>query len=171
MNGSIILLRIIHVVCGTFWVGAVFMTVLFLIKALADVGPAGGQVMGALIKRRYFDILPAIALVTVLSGIDLLRRVSGGFGSEYMGSRTGIVLSVGAVAGFLALAIGVLISRPATLGAAGLMGKAASMPDGPEKGALMAQVAARRARGMMSLYVVAVLLFVAVTCMAAARYA
>jgi hypothetical protein len=171
MDSSIIILRILHIVCGTFWVGAVFMTVLFLIKALADVGPVGGQVMGALIKRRYFDILPAIALVTVLSGIDLLRRVSGGFRSEYMGSRAGIVLSVGALAGLIALGIGVLVSRPATLGAAALMGRAASMPDGPEKGALMAQVAAKRARGMTSLYVVAVLLFVAVTTMAVARYA
>ena len=171
MNGSMIILRILHIVGGAFWVGAVFMTVLFLIKALADVGPAGGQVMGALIKRRYFEVLPAIALVTVLSGIELLRRVSGGFRSEYMGSRAGIVLSIGALAGLLGLAIGALVSRPATLGAAALMGRAASMPDGPEKGALMAQVAAKRARGVTSMYVIAVLLFVAVTCMAAARYA
>ncbi|MBC7897134.1 MAG: hypothetical protein H7066_17075 [Cytophagaceae bacterium] len=171
MNSSIILLRIIHIVCGAFWVGAVFMTVLFLMKALADVGPTGGQVMGALVKRRYFDFLPAIALVTVLSGIELLRRVSGGVTSEYMGSRAGMVMSVGALAGFVALVIGVVVSRPSTLGAVALMGKASSMLDGPEKGALMGQIAARRARGAMSLRIVAGLLFIAVLCMAAARYA
>ncbi len=170
MNGSILLLRVIHIVCGTFWVGAVFMTVLFLMKAIADVGPTGGQVMGALVKRRYFDFLPVMALLTVLSGIDLLRRVSGGFTSEYMGSRAGIVLSVGALAGLLALAIGVFVSRPSTMGAIALMGKAMAMADGPEKAALMGQVAARRARGAMSLKIVAVLLLVSVICMAAGRY-
>lgn len=171
MNGTLIILRIIHIVCGAFWVGAVFATVLFIAKAVMDVGPTGGQVMQALIKRRYFDVLPIIALLTVLSGIDLLRRVSGGFRPEYMGSRTGIVLSVGALTGVLALLIGGVVSRSSTLGAAALMAKAGPMPDGPEKGALIARAAAKRARGMLSLQVIAVLLLVAIVCMAAARYA
>ena len=88
-----------------------------------------------------------------------------------MGSHAGIVLSVGALCGLLAIIIGVVVSRPATLGAMALMGKAASMPDGPEKGAVMAQVASRRAQGALSLKIVAVLLLVAISCMAAARYA
>lgn len=171
MDGTLIFLRILHVVCGAFWVGAVFATVLFIARAVADAGPAGGQVMAALIKRRYFDWLPIIALVSVLSGVDLLRRVSDGFRPEYMGSRGGIVLSIGALAGVLALVIGAVVSRPSTLGAAALMAKAAPLPDGAEKAALVAQATARRARGMLSLRIITGLLLVAITCMAAWRYA
>lgn len=170
MDTPLLILRVLHLLAGTFWVGAVLVTVLFLFKAFGDAGPAGGQVMGALIRRRYLDVVPAAALVTVLSGIDLLRRASSGFAPEWFGSRAGIAYSVGAVAALIGLALGLAIGRPSTLKAAALGRDAAALPDGPEKGARMAEVATLRARGQGALKVTAVFLTIALLCMAVARY-
>ena len=170
MDFPAVILRVLHIVAGTFWVGAVLVTVLFLFKVVGDLGPAGGQVMGALLKRRYFDAIPAAALVTLLSGIDLLRRVSGGYDGAWMGSPRGIVLSIGAIGAILGFGLGVLVGRPSTLKAIALMGRAMPLPDGQEKAALVAQAGQLRARGMGALRVTAHLLVIATACMAAARY-
>ncbi|MBL8984201.1 MAG: hypothetical protein JNL26_18590 [Gemmatimonadetes bacterium] len=170
MDGAFLLLRLVHVLGGMFWVGAVLMTVFFLFKVVADMGPAGGQVTGGLMKHRYFDVLPAIALLTVLSGIDLLRRVSGGFQPAYMGSPIGITYSIGALAGLLALAVGVGVGRRMTVKALALGKELAAMPDGPDKAARMAELGTLRARSQMALRVAALLLVIASVCMAIARY-
>jgi len=48
----ILILRVIHILLGVFWAGAVFMVALFVQPAIAASGPEGGKVMGALVKRR-----------------------------------------------------------------------------------------------------------------------
>lgn len=170
MDITVVVLRFVHVVGGIFWVGAVLFTVGYLMRALADVGPAGGQVMAALAKRRWFDVLPGVAILVVLSGVDLLRRVSGGFAPQYMGSGVGIALSIGGLCGILALLIGLIVSRPATLRAMALMAQASAVTDTSEKQGLMAHAMTQRSRGQQSMRIVAVLLFVTATCMAIARY-
>ncbi len=170
MDTPLVILRVIHILAGVYWAGAVFLTVTFLMKAMADAGPAGGQVMGALIKRRFFDTLPAVALVTVLSGIELFRKASSGFSAAWLGSPTGVGLSIGAVAGILALAMGGLVGRPATLQAVALMGQAMSVSDEKEKGALIAQAGQLRERGAGAIRMAAYLLLVSVLAMAVSRY-
>lgn len=170
MDTTTVILRILHIVGGTLWVGSVLVTVLFLFKVIADLGPAGGQVMGALVRRRYLDVIPAAALVSVLSGIDLMRRASAGFDPAWMGSGPGITYSIGALAALVALTLGVMVGRRSTLKAVALGPKVMAMPEGAEKAAGMAQLAALRSRGQGALKVVAVLLVIASLCMAAARY-
>lgn len=170
MDTPLVILRAIHILAGVYWAGAVFLTVTYLMRAIADAGPAGGQVMGAMVRRRYLDTLPAVALVTVLSGIELFRRVSAGFSSAWLSSPTGVGLSVGAVAGILALAIGGLVGRTSMLKAGVLMGQAMATPDGPEKAALMAEVQAVRERGANAIRTAAALILVSVLSMAVSRY-
>lgn len=170
MDTPLVILRAIHIVAGVFWAGAVFFTVTFLIKAIGDVGPAGGQVMGALIKRRYFDALPVLALLTVLSGIDLFRRASNGFSAAWLASPTGVGLGVGAVSGILAVIVGSLVARPSTLKAAALMGRAMQTSDASEKAAFIAQAEQMRARGVLGIRMAAAFLLVSVLSMAVSRY-
>lgn len=170
MDGGIVLLRLLHVIGGVFWVGSILMTVLFLFKVVADMGPTGGQVMAGLAKHRFLDVLPAVALVTVLSGIDLLRRVSGGFEASYMGSSSGITYSIGGLAALVGFAIGVGIGRPTTLKTLAVGREVAGMADGPEKAARMAELGALRARGQGALRITAALLVVSTICMAIGRY-
>lgn len=170
MDTPLVILRALHILAGVYWAGAVFVVVTFLMKAVADAGPAGGQVMGALIKRRFLDAIPAAALVTVLSGLDLYRRASGSYSAEWMRSPTGMGLSVGAVTGILALVIGGVVGRPSTLKAAALMAHAATMADGMEKAALITRAGQLRARGTAAIQGAAVLILISVLCMAVSRY-
>ena len=80
MHVELILLRIIHVVGGVFWVGSALFNALFLFPALAQAGPAGGQIVQGIQKRGMMVTLPTVAILTMLSGIRLIacgcRRVA-----------------------------------------------------------------------------------------------
>ncbi len=165
-----ILLRVIHILGGAFWVGAVLVTVFFLFTVVTDLGPVGGQFMGAMVKRGYMTWVPIAAVLTVLSGIDLLRRTSNGFDPVFMGSRMGMALSVGGLAAIIALLLGLLIGRPATMKVGAIMATAGPMADGPGKQALMAEAGKLRERGTITMYIVCTLVVFATLCMAAARY-
>ena len=83
MEAELIVLRLIHVLGGIFWVGSALFTAIYLVPSLAQAGPAAGQVMGALQRRRLFIVLPTVAVLTVLSGIRLMQLTSDGFSAAY----------------------------------------------------------------------------------------
>ena len=170
MNSVMILLRLIHIVCGVFWAGALIFIATFLEPSVRAVGPEGGRVMLAIIRRRYLDIMPAIALLTILSGLAMMWKVSGGFSPEWMRSRYAMTLSLGASFALLAFIIGVFALRPAALRVSRLGPAMAQLPDGPAKDAQQAELAALRARmGGLGRWVAA-FLALAVCAMAVARY-
>lgn len=151
----LLLARLLHIVVGVFWGGAVFFAALLLVPAVRDAGPEGGKVMGALVKRGLLNVLPASGIVTVLSGIWLYWKVSAGFNPDYMGSRPGMVYGLGMITALIALAIGVLVMRPAVIKSA------------TAEPALAQQLRGRAAAGGRW---VAVFVGIAVVCMAIARY-
>jgi len=77
MDPLLIVLRVVHVVGGVFWGGAILFVVHFLEPAVRDAGPDGAKVMQALQKRRYLDVMPVVAALTVVSGYWLYWRVFG----------------------------------------------------------------------------------------------
>jgi hypothetical protein len=166
----LVVLRFLHVVLGAYWAGVILFTALFLEPSVRGAGPAGGQVMGQLVARGHMTVLPVVALVTILTGVELLRRVSGGFDPVWMSSRLGVALSIGALTAIVGFVIGVTIMRPTALKAMALAQAAMQAPEGPAREAQLAAVAPLRRRATLSLRVVAALLFVAVTTMAVARY-
>jgi len=87
MNKVYLFARILHVVTGAFWFGTVAFTATFLMPSMAEAGPDAGKVMVAMRRRHFFEIVPAIASVTVLTGLWLYWRFTGGFSSEVMSSR------------------------------------------------------------------------------------
>lgn len=99
--------RVVHMVLGVFWVGTLMFSALFLLPAIRDAGPDGAKVAAGLMRRRFLDVLPAAAAVTVLSGFWLYWRVSAGFSSGYMGSSPGMAYGLGGLAAVLALGLGV----------------------------------------------------------------
>jgi hypothetical protein len=170
MDGALVILRFLHVVLGAYWAGVIMFTALYLEPSVRAAGPAGGQVMGQLVARGHLTMLPVVALVTILSGVDLLRRVSGGFDPAFMASRMGIALSIGALAAIVAFIIGVSIMRPTALKVMALSQAAMQAPEGAARDAQLAAIAPLRRRATVTLRVVAVLLAVTVTTMAVARY-
>ncbi|NIQ59859.1 MAG: hypothetical protein GWN71_42990 [Gammaproteobacteria bacterium] len=165
-----LVLRVIHIVLGVFWAGAVFFLVLFLAPAVGRVGPDGGKVMAEIDRARFLEVMPILALVTILSGVWLMWIVSGGFAGAFFSSGWGQSLTVGGAAALVAFLIGTLRMRPATKRVLGLGPQMAAATSDEERARLGAEMQALRKRARKASVWVAWLLLVAVAGMAAARY-
>lgn len=166
----VLILRVVHILFGVFWVGAVFTVALFVQPAIAAAGPEGGKVMAALVKRRFLDLVPVAAVAAILSGLWLYARDSSGFRAEWMGSAMGMTIGTGAALALVAFAIGMLVMRASTLKAMALAQAAAQLTDAAAREAAMRPVQALRRRAALAARLVAALLALTVIAMAAARY-
>jgi uncharacterized membrane protein len=166
---TLIALRILHIVTGVFWAGAVFFIVSFLLPTFKAVGPDAGKVFAELRRRNMFNWIPAIALVTIITGL-WMYMLRMGTAANWAASREAMALGGGAVSAILALLIGTFVMRANTLKAADMAAAAMQMPAGAERDARMAEVQAMRARAAMAARTVATLLLIAVVTMAMARY-
>ena len=170
MDPLLIALRVVHVVGGVFWGGAILFVVHFLEPAVRDAGPDGARVMQALQKRRYLDVMPVLAALTVVSGYWLYWRTFGRWHPGPGASGAELWLGVGGLAGLAAFVIGVSLMRPSALRIGRLAGELAQAP--PERrDAIGAEVARLRGRMRVAGRVVAALLGIAILCMAVGRYA
>jgi len=169
LHVTLIILRILHIVTGVFWAGAVFFIVSFLLPTFKTVGPDAGKVFAELRRRNMFTWLPSIALVTILTGL-WMYMIRMGSVTNWASTREAMALGGGAAAAILAFLIGTFVMRTNTLKAADEAVAAMQMAPGAEKDARMAAVQAMRARAGMAARIVATLLLIAVVTMAIARY-
>jgi hypothetical protein len=168
MHFELLVLRLVHVLCGTFWVGSIVYTVLFLAPALAASGVNSGQVFAALARRRLYATMPIVALLTMLSGFRLLWIASGGSLGEYAGSASGRAYVWSGVAALVAFLLSLVVSRPAAAQAGRLV--AAIQTATTERDALARQLAATRRRARISSATVITLLVLCVAGMSVGRY-
>ena len=169
MNALMITLRLLHVLGGVLWVGMMFFATFFMMPAIVEAGPDGAKVMAGVMRRRLPQIMPVIALVTILSGAWLYYRDSAGFQPAFLHSRMGMALGTGGILAIVAFFIGVAVIRPNMMRAVALTQEAMQAP-AAERESKMAQAAAARARGHTAEHVVAFLLILAVAAMAVGRY-
>lgn len=165
-----VLLRLMHILAGITWVGAMIFTVFFLIPALKDDGATLGKVFQGLMKRGYMQVMPAVAIVTILSGLWMIRVTSNGMMDVYMQSRAGRTFTTAGGLAIIGFLIGMFVARPAGMRAAGLMGQMANSSDNAEKARLQGEVAALQKRNGAATMIVAVLVIAAAAGMAIARY-
>lgn len=105
----IIVLRIIHIFCGVFWVGFGFFNVFFLQPTIKSVGPEGQKVMQHLTqKTRLLNTVYSAATLTLLSGFGLYWFVSG-FDITFIASAYGKVLTAASIAGIIGWYLAVFI--------------------------------------------------------------
>ena len=107
----IYVLRLLHILSGAFWYGALVFSARFLMPSLRAAGPAGAPVMAQLNQRKMPFAVMGAALVNVASGIWLMLIVSGGAPGMWMRSGMGRTLATGEGLAVLALIIGMLRSR------------------------------------------------------------
>lgn len=170
MSAELLVLRLVHVVGGIFWVGSGLFTSFFLIPAITAAGPAAGPVMSGLQQRRLFLVLPLVAVATMLSGLRLMWIVSGGFRPEYFQSRSGGVFAFAAGASVVAFALSLLVARPAAMRSMRLAAELARAPEGEGRATLTAALARARRTGAIAGIMAVALLIVAASGMAVARY-
>jgi uncharacterized membrane protein len=164
-----LVLRFSHVFFGAIWVGMMAYQTFFLMPALAEVGPDGGKLMAALMRRRIPVILPIVALITLVSGFWLFQRLSGGAAAGLMRTAMGMAFGSGGAAALLAFLLGIVVMRPAMMRSTRLAQSLASAS--PEQRATRsAEIQRLRARGAVTGWVVMILLLFALGAMAVARY-
>ena len=170
MDTYMIVLRIVHILAGVFWVGAALTTILFLQSTAREVGPAAGPFMAHLAgKKHLVDWVLRAAGLTILAGALMYWRVSGGLDGDWLTSAPGISLTIGALCAIAAFSLGLSVVRPTIMStlAIGREVAATGGPPTPEQGA---QLQALQKRGKSVGQVIVPLLIVAVSGMAAARY-
>jgi uncharacterized membrane protein len=172
MNGTytFLLARLIHVVCGVAWAGALVFVAVVLLPAIQGAGPAGGGVMDQIIRVRRLPVLMmTLAILTVLSGLSLFYLDVHAFGAAWVHTGTGRTFSLGAALAILGMIVGMSVSTPAArkLGALGASIKASGAPPSLEQAATLGRL---QNRLVVAGKVVTVLVVLAVACMGVARY-
>lgn len=166
----LIVARLLHVLLGVFWAGTLIFTAFFLVPAIAEAGPDGAKVMAGVQRRRFMDVMPAVALLTILSGLWLYWKISGGFDHHWMHTPTGLAYGIGGVLAIMAFGIGIGVMRPAMKRVGGLAAGAAQEPDPAKRERMMGEVARLRRRSATAGSLVATLLTIATALMGVARY-
>jgi hypothetical protein len=163
MGISYVVIRVIHVVTASIWLGSAFFAGWFLMPAMRDVGPDAAKVAAAVEKRRWFLIAPIIATTTVLSGFWLYRPYVGDAG------HAAALFGTGGVIGVIALALGAGVVSRSLIGANKLAAQAAGMGAGSARDTAVAAAARLRARGLLFARIMSVLIILASICMALAK--
>jgi hypothetical protein len=170
MDTYMVVLRVVHILAGVFWVGAALTTILFLQPTAHEVGPAAGPFMAHLAgKKRLVDWVLRAAGLTILAGVLMYWRVSGGLDGDWIGSAEGLSVTIGALCGIAAFSLGLTVVKP-TIMATLAIGREVAASGGtptPEQGA---KLQALQKRGKDVGQIIVPLLIVAVAAMAAARY-
>jgi uncharacterized membrane protein len=164
-----IVLRLIHILAGIFWVGAIFLIAGFLFPTVRASGPEGRRFMQHLMLRRRLPVYVGIAmLLTILSGVTLYARAAAATQGAWAESAPGIGYGIGGLAAILGAIIGVAIGGPAGRRMAAI-GQQASQSGGlsAEQQAEMQRLQRRSALGGR---LTAGLLAIAAGAMAIARY-
>jgi hypothetical protein len=170
MQTAEIISRIVHIGFGVFWAGTIFFFAFMLEPSIRAAGPGGGRVMQELMRRKFLNIVPIAALLTILSGLDMYWRFSGGMSGEWMATGYGISLTIGAVCALVAFGIGVFLLRPTAMKIGKLGASMADLEDEGEKQTRMAEMDGLKSYNRLLGRIVASMLLVSVVTMSIARY-
>jgi len=109
MNYLILVLRVIHILGGIFWVGAALLMNFFVGPTLRATGDAGRQFAGHFMARTRFVMTMNISVIaTVLAGFWLYGIDSNWFQSSWMSSGAGTGFTIGALFALAGLVTGFL---------------------------------------------------------------
>jgi hypothetical protein len=167
--GSVIALRLVHIGFAIFWGGSVLFLNVLLGPSLEGAGPEGFRVLQELNRRRYFDVMLGAAVLTLLSGIELMRRDSANFQPAWFQSSFGMGISTGMLAALITFLIGLLLIKP-TLRRLAAIGAQVAATAPEQRGGLLVELNAQR--GRLKRFGITGMLFmlIAIGTMAVARY-
>jgi uncharacterized membrane protein len=165
-----VVLRLIHVLGGAFWLGAAVTMFLFLQPTAQATAPEGQRFMLHLLRnRRFSEVVLGAAILTGAAGAILFWRDTNGLQIDSMLEPQGLGFTVGGVAGGIALLLFLLVGYPAgrRLIAIGSRLERDRRPPNEDEQRILAT--AQRMLGRVGVAVLA-LLIVAAAAMGTARY-
>jgi len=170
VNVTMVVLRLIHILSGIFWVGTTFFLVGFLQPVVAQSGPEGGRFAQRLMSQKRFQAAMSVAAgLTILSGLVLYGRVSAGFQHAWVTSGPGLVLALGGLAAILAVVAGGALQRP-TAARLGVLSSEIQRSGTAPTPAQMNEMQTLQHKVTRSSLWIVVLLILAVVSMSSARY-
>lgn len=163
-------MRIVHIGAAVFWAGSAFFFFGFIEPTTVALGPKSGEFMHHLVdNRKIAERIVGASTVAVIAGALLYWRDSSGFDLSWITRPTGVVFTLGAVAGLAAwvngvFGIGPSVHRLDRLATA--MATAGRPPSGDELGRMGALAGRLHIYGILDV----VLLGFAILTMSSARY-
>jgi uncharacterized membrane protein len=167
----LLLLRLVHIGGGIFWVGSAFTFFLFVAPSLEALPPPNrkaffDQFIG---QRRFPTIVVAVATLTILAGAVLYWRVSGNLNPVFLTSASGLGFTIGGLAGLVAWLTAAFGISP-TFRALGELGGELLNAGRPPTAEESARLAVLNTRLRIASRALLALLAVAVLFMAISRY-
>jgi uncharacterized membrane protein len=169
MNFLMISMRIIHIFTGVFWVGTSFFMVSFVTPTIVATGAEGQKFMQHLAFRtRFTTAMLGVAVLSVLSGLVMYWEIFE-FRANALSTGYGLVLTLGAIAAFVAFLTGYFMQNRITAKMKALFATiaAAEGPPTPEQQAEMKALSETVTRGAQ---ITTVFLEVALLGMSIAQY-
>jgi len=143
MNLLMIVLRIIHIFSGVFWVGVSLFNIGFLQPTIQSTGSEGQKVMQHLTTQTRFTMtVYTAATLSLLSGL-IMYWILFGFRLSALSSGYGLSLTIGGLAGIVAWFVALFVVRR-IIGRMQAVGRAVQKQGGPPN---PEQVAAMQAAG------------------------
>lgn len=165
MSAELVVIRILHVLPGVFWVGGASLMAWVIEPQLRAAGPAVQAPAMRAIGKVLTPVLSSAAGVTILMGFVLVMRTPGhGFGDLFTTSW-GWAIGVGLVAAVIAGAMGGMAG-----GAIKRMEALGSQINGAPTAAQAAEMAALQAGLRRGARIASILGLVAVALMVSARF-
>lgn len=110
-----IALRVLHVGCGTFWVGTDLFFTFLLLPQLRGLGPAVERPVITALMRRLPPVMMTTSLLTAITGVWMAVSMQGWNPGWMLESGWGMAMLVGAVGTFITLVIGMGVIPPVTM--------------------------------------------------------
>jgi uncharacterized membrane protein len=127
----IVLLRVIHIFASVLWVGGGLFFISVIAPAVREAGQDGGKFMQWVARQgRLSAMFAAASGTTFLSGLILYPLLNY---QDRLGTLSGIVLSIGAVFGFLGFLHGLFVTGRLARQMTTLVKEPAAGPPTPEK--------------------------------------
>jgi uncharacterized membrane protein len=112
MDYYLLLLRILHIGGGVYWVGGVLIMAFYISPTVSATAESGQKFIDYLMNNKKFSAgMTRGGVLTILAGLLLYWHDSSGFTSAWMRSGAGIGFGIGAGFALIGFIFGILVGR------------------------------------------------------------
>jgi hypothetical protein len=165
-----IVLRLVHILAGIFWVGGLQVMAWFAVPAQRSTGESGGAfIRQMMMGEKLSSWFSAAAGLTFLSGLLLYWRLIAVSSGAWASTRPAMIFGLGAALAILAGIIGGIMGGGSAR-KMGPLGERIAASKGNPDPAVIAEMRALQRRSVTGVRIAATLTMLAAAAMAVARY-